>query len=105
MEISKSEAGVMLEYRVKAVTRYVVTRFEAGAGNSTGSVTGRGEYDNADVAYEVAYALCKAEHEANGGEPGDPRIKYPRHPNDPNVIPEPASRIGSGGLLASGRLG
>jgi hypothetical protein len=64
-----------VEYRVRPVTRYIITRYAVeGAG---GSIETRGEYDNAHVAYEVGYALAKAEHERLGYPPGDERIVYP----------------------------
>lgn len=67
-----------IEYRVRPVTRYVVTRYhETDEGRTGGSET-KGEYDNFDVAYEVGYALCKAEHEALGYPPDDMRVQYPR---------------------------
>jgi hypothetical protein len=65
-----------IEYRVRPVTRYVVTRYEA-SGNGAGVRT-LGEYDNQMVAQEVGYALCKAEHERLGYPPGDMRIIYPQ---------------------------
>lgn len=68
-----------IEYRVRPVTRYIVTRQEFGE-NHTGRNTQHGEYDNADVAYEVGYALAKAEHDRLGYPPGDERIIYP-HPH------------------------
>lgn len=65
-----------IEYRVRPVTRYIVTRYEqdneGGASNSQ-----MGEYDNQQVAQEVGYALCKAEHGRLGWAPGDTRIIYP----------------------------
>lgn len=64
-----------IEYRVRPVTRYIVTRFEESErGGSSGQL---GEYDNNQVAFEVGYALCCAEHERLGWPPGDERIKYP----------------------------
>lgn len=81
----------VLQYRVVPVTRYQIIRYEADPNGVSGGVSQRGEYDNADVAYEVAYALCKMEHEANGGSLDDERIRYPEHPNQ-------------GAALASGRL-
>ena len=75
----------LIEYRVIPVTRYVVARYDRGktdgGGVSAGSA-GRGEYDNADTAFEVGYALCKAEHDRLGWPVGDERIRYPRHPNE-----------------------
>lgn len=64
-----------IEYRVRPVTRYIVTRHEAGTHGGSCSVLG--EWDNQVVAQEVGYALCKAEHERLGYAPGDMRIKYP----------------------------
>lgn len=69
------------EYKIRPVTRYVVTRYnEDDSGRA--SCTGKGEYDNADVAYEVGYALAKEEHERLGYPVGDMRIIYPRHPDE-----------------------
>ena len=67
-----------IEYRVRPVTRYVVTRYEDQMENGTASVRTLGEYDNQQVAQEVGYALCKAEHERLGWPPGDMRILYPQ---------------------------
>lgn len=81
MELTK------VEYKVRPITRYVVTRYheiEHGAGSET-----KGEYDNPSVAHEVAYALCKAEHEHLGWPVADMRIHYPVETYGP---------IGSGGL-------
>jgi len=76
-----------IEYRIKPVTRYIVTRaYNADAGGDNPriacatQVTERGEYPNADKAYEVAYALCKLDHEISGYSPFDERIQYPLHP-------------------------
>ena len=76
-----------IEYRVREIKRYSVTRFhhEVNERGESGGVEGKGEYDNADTAYEVAHALCKADHERLGYPLGDERILYPRHPNDPNT--------------------
>lgn len=65
-----------IEYRVRKVERFVVTRFEAGEMGS--GCEEKGEYDNENVAYEVSYALCKAEHDRLGWPIGDERIQYPR---------------------------
>jgi len=71
------------EYRVRPVTRYIVTRWEGPDDPRVGCVNGsttHGEYDNADTAYAVAHALCRAEHDRLGYPPGDPRIVYPEPP-------------------------
>lgn len=65
-----------IEYRVRMVPRYIVTRYEET--ERTGGVSTKGEYDNPEVAYEVGYALCKAEHQSLGWPPADDRIQYPR---------------------------
>jgi hypothetical protein len=83
-----------IEYRVRPVTRYMVTRYheeklgEGAAATSSGGVATRGEYDNEDVAYAVAYALCRAEHERLGWPPGDERIQYPpqRDPHQVSIV-------------------
>lgn len=67
-----------IEYRVRPVTRYVVTRYEDQGENGTANIRGLGEYENQQVAQEVGYALCRAEHERLGWPPGDTRILYPQ---------------------------
>lgn len=78
----------LIEYRVRPVTRYIITRFTSGA--IGGSIEGRGEYENPEVAYEVGYALCKAEHDKLGWPLDDPRIVYPKHPPDVTPVNEQA---------------
>jgi hypothetical protein len=75
---------IQLEYRVKKVNRYIVTRFAQSEGQNVGSVENRGEYDNDEVAHEVAYALCKREHEVLGWDIGDQRVKYPQREYETN---------------------
>jgi len=85
------EVSMSVEYRIKEVKRYIVTRCYniTGPGQSSGGVEERGEFQNADIAWEVGYALCKAEHERLGYPVDDERIQYPRHPSSsiasPNV--------------------
>lgn len=67
---------MQVEYRVRPVTRYIVTRY-----HSEGSLSGcetKGEYDSPEVAYQVGYALAKEEHHRLGYPIGDERIQYPR---------------------------
>lgn len=71
-----------IEFRVRPVTRYIVTRFEqeydpAGACASAGRSTQHGEFESFGTAYAVSYALCKSEHDRLGYPPGDERISYP----------------------------
>jgi hypothetical protein len=67
-----------VEYRVRETKRFQVTRHFETEGGHTGGTSQKGEYDNAEVAYEVAYALCRAEHEQLGYPPGDERVQYPK---------------------------
>jgi hypothetical protein len=69
---------MQVEYRVRPVTRYIVTRFfkeEQGSGSEF-----KGEFDSPHIAYQVGYALAKDEHERLGYPIGDERIQYPRTP-------------------------
>jgi hypothetical protein len=75
---------MLIEYRVREVPRYYVTRFEDD-GEGSAVVSTFGEYSNPGTAYEVGYALCKAEHERLGFPLDDGRIQYPRHPNEPQA--------------------
>lgn len=72
---------MLIEYRVRPVTRYVVTRFETSGPSESGcgqaGSSTRGQFENEEVAFEVAYALCKAEHDALGWAEDDSRISYP----------------------------
>lgn len=85
-----------LEYRVRSVTRYVVTRFHEDASGGTGSSDPKGEFDNYETAYAVAYALCKEEHDRLGLPSGDERIKYPETEKlRPGAIPHRRGCLGS----------
>lgn len=76
----------LIEYRLRPVTRFLVTRFERSCDGvcSIGSA-GLGEFDNEDTAYHVAYALAKADHERKGWPIGDERIQYPKRPSEENA--------------------
>ena len=76
---------IELEYRVRPVTRYIVTAYRSDPSGS-GSVSQCGEYDNETIAYEVAYAMCKQAHEMLGWPIGDERVKYPERPLPPVEI-------------------
>lgn len=74
-----------IEYKLRQITRYIITRYEENSPESKGSSVQIGsEYANEYIAYEVAYALCKSEHERLGYAPGDERIIYPE-----STIPAP----------------
>ena len=74
-----------IEYRVRPVTRYIVTRFEQG--NFAGVVREIGEFDNHDTAYAVGYGLAKNEHDRLGWPIDDMRIKYPDPPGSDTASP------------------
>lgn len=67
-----------IEYRVRPVIRYMVTRFHESDGGLTGCSQPKGEFGNYRSAYDVAYALCKEEHGRLGWPLNDERIQYPR---------------------------
>lgn len=53
-----------IEYRVRPVTRYHVTRFESEVhddGTNSGGCESLGEFDRTDTAHTVAVAMCSLE--------------------------------------------
>lgn len=64
-----------IEYRVRPVTRYVVTRYEED-GRGAGSEP-KGEFDNYETAYAVGYALAQSDMQRLGYPPGDTRVMFP----------------------------
>lgn len=81
-QTNTSLLGKNVEYRIREIKRYVVTRHEHevhedGTESSDGSRQLTGEYPNWDTAYAVGYALCRAEHERLGYPIDDMRIQYP----------------------------
>jgi hypothetical protein len=66
-----------IEYRVVPVTRFHVTRYHE-SDNSSG-VEGKGEFSNYTNAFDVAYALCKQEHDASGEPVGSLSFIYPEN--------------------------
>jgi len=80
--------GKHVEYQVREVKRYIVTRYENevtqrdidtdSEASGKSSIQGSGEYPNWDMAYQVGYALARLEHEQLGYDLGDMRIKYPQ---------------------------
>ena len=64
-----------VEYRVREVTRYVVTRYyESGKIKSSAT---RGEFENLHTAQQVAFALCRVEDIDSKDDPSRPKFKYP----------------------------
>lgn len=71
-----------LEYRVRKVTRYIVTEWhsykEASVkGGDSGGSQSYGEFDSAAEAHKVAYALAVQARQENGWAPGDERLVFP----------------------------
>lgn len=65
-----------IEYRVKRVERFIVTRHEDTG--STGSTRQIGkEFDGFDTAFEVGYALAKADQERLGLAEDDMGVIFP----------------------------
>lgn len=80
--------NAQIEYRVRPVTRYIVTCFRNSPTGRTGGVSQHGEFDNEETAYAVGYALARADHEREGWPLGDGRIRYPTRPSE-NAVPSP----------------
>lgn len=67
-----------IEYRVKRVERFIVTRYQQDEGLPTASIRQIGkEFDNFETAYEVGYALAKGDQERLGLHPGDDGVIFP----------------------------
>lgn len=84
-KVDPFETDELIEYRIRKVERYIVTRFHR-TGRSQGS-SQIGEYENADTAYQVGYALAKREHQIQGWPIGDMRIRYPEDPKAADAVP------------------
>ena len=72
----------IVEYKVRPITRYVVTRFESSVDGHAecGQSTQCGVYDSEGVAHEVGYALCRAEHDRSGLPSDSMQFIYPQKP-------------------------
>jgi hypothetical protein len=67
-----------IEFRVKRVERFIVTRYEQESPGLIGFSRQIGkEFDNFDIAYEVGHALAKAEQDRLGLPPGDTGVIFP----------------------------
>jgi hypothetical protein len=81
-----------IEYRVRPVTRFIVTKFESSE-NSAAS-TSHGEFDNYDTAYAVGYALANADAQRLGLPLGDEKIQFPDPPGSRNHFADCATNSG-----------
>lgn len=59
-----------VEYRIRQVTRFIVTRHYEQEDRRISGTDQKGEFDNLEIAHEVAYALCKDEHQRLGYQIG-----------------------------------
>lgn len=80
-----------IEYRIRPVTRYIVTKYTYDDTQNKGGVEENGEYTNPDTAYQVAYALARADHIRLGYPIDDERIKYPKLPSEAASMPADAN--------------
>ncbi|MBE7732158.1 hypothetical protein [Devosia faecipullorum] len=72
-----------VEFRIKKIERYIVTRFEQGfATDGEAVVATFGTYDNADQAHHVAMALARDQANRLGIPLNHPSIVYPRKPSN-----------------------
>lgn len=72
-----------IEYRVRKVERFIITRYEEGPNGMTGSSRQVGaEFSDANTAYEMAMALAGQESQRLGYAPGDERFQFPAHPDE-----------------------
>lgn len=67
-----------IEYRVRPVTRFVVTRYESLNGHGASEV--KGLFDSDQLAFDSAYAQAFEERERLGYPPGDERVVFPERP-------------------------
>lgn len=81
-QVNPALIGKNVEFRVREIKRYIVTKYERDVQNHPTRVAAassvNGEYENFDTAYAVAYALAKTEHERLGYPIDDMRIQYPK---------------------------
>lgn len=68
---------MVVEYRVRPVTRYIVTRYEQSPCGSTGGSSTSGEFERFDTAHAVATALCDHERVKAGAPLDSPDFLYP----------------------------
>nr|WP_041296556.1 hypothetical protein [Janthinobacterium sp. Marseille] len=66
-----------IEYKVRKVTKFIVTRFEENDSGTAGSSTQHGEFDNEEIAMAVGGALAKADQDRLNIPQGDTRIMFP----------------------------
>lgn len=73
--------GKNVEYRVRKVERFIVTKYEFDGVEGRVCDAGSqmiGEYGSYETAYAVACAMCKEAHQQLGYPVDDVRVQYPR---------------------------
>lgn len=65
-----------IEYRLKRVERFIVTKHEDHGETSSSRQVGK-EYDKFDTAYEVAAALARSDQDRLGLAPGEDGVVFP----------------------------
>lgn len=79
--------GEFVEYKIRKVERFIITKFSGMTDPArTGSTQVGGEYVHGETAYEVAYALARADRERLGYPLDDMRVIYPSHPGEADKI-------------------
>lgn len=76
-----------IEYRLRPVTRYVITRYENQGENGTAAIRTIGEFDNQRDAFDVGTALCRNEFLGADLMPGDKFIYPQMIPTADNIPP------------------
>lgn len=66
----------VIEYKVRPVQRFVVTRFHRTSDGASASIQ-LGEFPAWDTAFSVATALAEQERQMRGLVLDDPRIQFP----------------------------
>ncbi len=84
-----------VEFRVREVTRYIVTRHDERTadaqgklGTSPSSTREMGEFDNYNIAFDVAQALARAETTYRGVPIDHDSVIYPKHKSVENAVPD-----------------
>lgn len=71
----------LVEYQVRPVERYIITRFETDGPDENGrgraSCEERGEFSSPYIAREVAFSLGRIEQDSSKAET---KVVYPDHP-------------------------
>lgn len=67
-----------IEYQVRPITRFIVTRYVAGDDMSPSCSEVKGEYDNEQLAFEIGTALAKDERLRRGWALDDGRMVFPK---------------------------